>query len=161
MAQFKFKLAAVLRHREAIEKEKQRDYALALARQKELEDQLKGLDQSMQASNDDVRQNHLVGRLDVSFITAHRRFLLGMRQKAVALATALGKAQQVTEAARVVMAEAAKHRMVLEKLREKQADRWKDEAARKEMAALDEVAMQIAFGQSVEVAAAEGDREHL
>src|SRR3954471_12943014 len=141
MAQFKFKLAAVLRHREAIEKEKQRDYALALARQKELEDQLKALDQQMQSTNDDVRQNHLVGRLDVSFITAHRRFLLGMRRKAMDLAAALAKAQKETEGARVVMAEAAKQRMVLDKLRERQEQRWREETARKEMMALDEVAM--------------------
>jgi flagellar FliJ protein len=158
MAQFKFKLAAVLRHREAIEKEKQRDYALALARQKELEDQLKALDQQMQATNDDVRQNHLVGRLDVSFITAHRRFLLGMRRKAMDLVTAIAKAQKEAEAARVVVAEAAKQRMVLEKLREKQEERWKDEAARKEMMALDEVAMQIAFAQAAPQA--EGNSEH-
>jgi flagellar export protein FliJ len=148
MAQFKFKLAAVLRHRASVEKERQRDYALALARQKEIEDQLKALDQSMRATNDDVRQNHLVGRLDVSFITAHRRFLLGMRQKASALAAALAKAQKETEAARVVMAEAAKRRMVLEKLRETQEGRWREEMGRKEMMALDEVAMQIAFGQT-------------
>ena len=148
MAQFKFKLAAVLRHRESVEKERQRDYAVALARQKEIEDQLKAMDQAMQATNDDVRQNHLVGRLDVSFITAHRRFLLGMRQKAMTLAAALAKAQQETEAARVVMAEAAKHRMVLEKLRETQERRWREEMGRKEMMALDEVAMQIAFGQT-------------
>jgi len=158
MAQFKFKLAAVLRHRESVEKERQRDYALALARQKEIEDQLKALDQTMQSTNDDVRQNHLVGRLDVSFITAHRRFLLGMRQKAATLAVALAKAQKETEAARVVMAEAAKQRMVLEKLREKQEQRWRDEAARKEMMALDEVAMQIAFAQTT--ATAEGNSEH-
>src|SRR3954453_18473954 len=148
MAQFKFKLAAVLRHRESVEKERQRDYALALARQKEVEDQLKALDQSMRETNDDVRQNHLVGRLDVSFITAHRRFLLGMRRKAMDLAAALARAQKETEAARVVMAEAAKQRMVLDKLREKQEGRWRDETARKEMMALDEVAMQMAFGQS-------------
>jgi flagellar export protein FliJ len=148
MAQFKFKLAAVLRHRESVEKERQRDYALALARQKELEDQLKALDQTMQATNDDVRQNHLVGRLNVSFITAHRRFLLGMRQKATTLVAAIAEARKATESARAVMAEAAKHRMVLEKLRETQERRWRDEAGRKEMMALDEVAMQIAFGQT-------------
>jgi len=53
-----------------------------------------------------------------------------------------------TETARVVMAEAAKHRMVLEKLRETQERRWREELGRKEMMALDEVAMQIAFGQT-------------
>jgi flagellar FliJ protein len=155
MAQFKFKLAAVLRHRESLEKEKQRDYALALARQKELEEQLKALNQAMQSNNDDVRQNHLVGRLDLSFITAHRRFLVGMQRRSIDLVNAINKAQRETEAARVVMAEAAKQRMVLEKLREKQEQRWRDEAGRKEMMALDEVAMQIAFGRP----GAEGESE--
>jgi flagellar FliJ protein len=158
MAQFKFKLDAVLRHRHAVEKEKQRDYALALARQKALEDELKALNDTMQSTNDDVRQNHLVGRLDVSFITAHRRFLLGMRRRAMDLVNAIGKAQREAEAARVVMAEAAKQRMVLEKLRERQEQRWKDEAARKEMMALDEVAMQIAFGQGAAAAAGESEQ---
>src|SRR3954469_21577836 len=123
MAQFKFKLAAVLRHRESVEKERQRDYALALARQKEIEDQLKALDQTMQSTNDDVRQNHLVGRLDVSFITAHRRFLLGMRQKAIELVAAMNKVQREVEAARQALAEAAKQRKILEKLRETQETR--------------------------------------
>src|SRR3954467_9004551 len=127
MPQFRFKLKSVLRHREIIEQSKQRDYALALGKLKELQDQLAALNLSMQSTNDDVRQNHLVGRLDVSFITAHRRFLLGMRRKAMDLAAALARAQKEAEAARVVMAEAAKQRMVLEKLREKQEQRWREE----------------------------------
>src|SRR5437588_786305 len=57
MPVFPFKLAAVLRHRTAIEQEKQRLHALALAQFKDLEDQLKALNQSMQATNDDIRQN--------------------------------------------------------------------------------------------------------
>src|SRR3954465_9469342 len=127
MAQFKFKLAAVLRHREAIEKEKQRDYALALARQKELEDQLKALDQQMQTTNDDIRQNHLVGRLDVSFITAHRRFLMGMQRKAIEVVTAIAAAQKQAEVARAALGEAAKQRKILEKLRDTQHGRWREE----------------------------------
>jgi flagellar FliJ protein len=143
MAQFRFKLDAVLRHRTAIEREKQRLYALALAAFKELEDQLKALNQTMQTANDDIRQNRLVGRLDVAFITAHRRFLLGMQRKAMDLVAAMNKAQQEVDRTRQAMAEAAKARKVLEKLRETQKQRWQEEVSRKEMIAADEVAMQL------------------
>jgi flagellar export protein FliJ len=143
MAQFKFKLAAVLRHRSAIEKEKQRDYALALAAVKQLEDELKALNATMQSTSDDVRDNRLLGRLDINFITAHRRFLFGVQRKAMDLVTRIAAAQRTAETARQVMAEAAKNRMVLEKLRDTQQQRWKDETDRKEAAALDEVSMQM------------------
>jgi flagellar FliJ protein len=143
MARFTFKLQAVLRHRAAIEQEKQRDYALVLARLKQLEDQLKALNQTMQETNDDIRLNHLTGRLDISFITAHRRFLMGMQRKAMDLVTAMAKAQREVDTARAALAEAAKQRKVLEKLRETQHDRWKQELSRKEMIAADEAAMQL------------------
>lgn len=143
MAKFVFKLAAVLRHRKAIEQEKLRLYAAALADFKALEDQLKELNLTMTQTNDDIRQNHLTGKLDISFITAHRRFLLGMQRKAMNLAAAMANSQKQVDAARAVLAEAAKQRKVLEKLREKQEQRWKDEVSRKEMIAADEVAMQL------------------
>jgi flagellar FliJ protein len=145
MARFTFKLDAVLRHRKAIEQEKLRLYALALANMKELEDQLKALNQTMHDTNDDIRRNHLTGRLDIAFITAHRRFLLGMQRKAMDLVGSMTKLKKEVDAARVVLAEAAKARKVLEKLREKQEQRWKDETSRKEMIAADEVAMQLSF----------------
>ena len=143
MAQFRFKLEAVLKHRTAIEREKQRLYALALAAFKELEDQLKALNQTMQTANDDIRQNRLVGTLDIGFITAHRRFLLGMQRKAMELVAAMNKAQQEVDRTRLALAEAAKARKVLEKLRETQKHRWQEEVSRKEMIAADEVAMQL------------------
>jgi flagellar FliJ protein len=143
MAQFRFKLEAVLKHRTAIEREKQRLYALALAAFKELEDQLKALNATMQTANDDIRQNRLVGTLDIGFITAHRRFLLGMQRKAMELVAAMNKAQQEVDRTRQAMAEAAKGRKVLEKLRETQKQRWQEELSRKEMIAADEVAMQL------------------
>jgi flagellar FliJ protein len=143
MAQFRFKLEAVLKHRTAIEREKQRLYALALAAFKELEDQLKALNATMQTANDDIRQNRLVGTLDIGFITAHRRFLLGMQRKAMELIAAMNKAQQEVDRTRQAMAEAAKARKVLEKLRETQKQRWQEEVSRKEMIAADEVAMQL------------------
>jgi flagellar FliJ protein len=160
MAKFVFRLEAVLRHRKMIEQEKQRDLAAAAARFAEVERELKGLEGTMRETNDDVRRNRLTGRLDVGFITAHRRFLLGMQRKAVELATRLAAAQRDVDAARAALAEAAKQRMVLEKLREKQRARWREELDRKELAQLDEVGMQLAVGEMMaDARSAEMDRE--
>jgi flagellar FliJ protein len=136
-------LQAVLRHRKAVEQEKLRDLAMAAARLKEAQDELAALDESMRATNDDVRRNRLTGRLDVGFIVAHRRYLLGMQRKALELAAKIAAAQKIVDTARAALAEAAKQRMVLEKLREKQETRWREEIERRELAQLDEVGMQM------------------
>jgi flagellar export protein FliJ len=143
MSRFTFKLQAVLRHRTAIEQEKQRLHAHALSQFKLLEDQLQALNQTMQTSNEDIRSNRLVGRLDIGFITAHRRFLMGMQRKAMELVAAMAKAQQEVDTARAALTEAAKQRKILEKLRETQEQRWREELSRKEMIAADEIAMQL------------------
>jgi flagellar FliJ protein len=143
MAQFVFRLQAVLRHRKAVEQEKLRDLAAAMTRLKAVEDELKALEQSMRETSEDVRRNHLTGRLDVAFITAHRRFLLGMQRKALELATKIAAAGRDVEVVQTALAEAAKQRMMLDKLREKQHARWREELERKELAQLDEVGMQI------------------
>jgi flagellar FliJ protein len=147
MARFVFKLQGVLRHRAAIERERLREFALVQAKLKGLEDQLKMLNQSMQETNDDVRRNRLTGRLDLGFITAHRRFLMGMQRRAVELVAAVAGVQKELEAARLALAEAAKQRKVLEKLRERQEQRWREEVSRKELIAADEVATQLSHGQ--------------
>ena len=143
MPRFVFRLQAVLRHRKVIEQEKLRDLAMAAARLKEAQDELAGLDESMRATNEDVRRNRLTGRLDVGFIVAHRRYLLGMQRKAIELAGKIAAAQKVVDQARAALAEAAKQRMVLEKLREKQEAGWREEIERKELAQLDQVGMQM------------------
>jgi len=94
-------------------------------------------------SNEDIRRNRLVGRLDIGFITAHRRFLMGMQRKAMELVAAMAKAQQEVDTARMALAEAAKQRKILEKLRETQEGRWREELSRKEMITADEIAMQL------------------
>lgn len=144
MAKFVFKLAGVLRHRKMLEQQKLRDHAQVSARLRGLEDQLKSLNEQMTATNDDIRRNHLTGPLDISFITAHRRFLLGMQSKGLQIVQEMAKVQREVEAARLALVEATREVKVLEKLREKQEQRFREEVSRKELAALDEVGMQLA-----------------
>jgi flagellar export protein FliJ len=72
---------------------------------------------------------------------------MGMQRKAVELVAAVANVQKELEAARLALAEAAKQRKVLEKLRERQEQRWREELSRKELIAADEVATQLSHGQ--------------
>jgi flagellar FliJ protein len=152
MAKFIFKLRGVLRQREHVEQEKMRALAVCLKQEADCRAEINRLNESVQVSNDDMRANHLVGVLDMSFITAHRRFMLAMHRQALSLAQKLATAQQRVTEARLALAEAAKQKKVLEKLRDKQHERWRSEIAAKEARDLDEIGMQLAYQASVEEA---------
>jgi flagellar FliJ protein len=152
MAKFKFKLQGVLRQREHAEQEKMRALAVCLKQEADCKLEISRLNDSVEKSNDDMRANHLIGVLDMSFITAHRRFMIAMHRQAASLAQKLANAQQRVIEARLALAEAAKQRKVLEKLRDKRHEQWKAEIAAKEARDLDEIGMQLAYQASVEEA---------
>jgi len=144
MAQFKFKLQPVLRQREIIEQQRQRDVAAAecgaggdCGRV-----EADGADGGRCADRSSAR-NQLVGPLNLSYLAGHRRFMIAMQRQGVAVAQKLEAAQKKVDAERVKLAEASKQRRIIEKLREKQQAEWLEAANRKETAALDEVAMQM------------------
>lgn len=145
MARFVFNLDGVLRQRKRIEQEKQRAMAEKQAVLVELQNALRQMQETVESSNADIRQNRLVGRLDMAFITAHRRFLASMQRQSLSLAQKIALAQRAVEDARAELIEAAKQRKAIEKLREKQFERWRAERARREQAQLDEIGMQLAY----------------
>jgi flagellar FliJ protein len=144
MARFVFKLSGVLKQRKHEEQSRQRDLAERQAQLAALAMSLQRLNDSVAASNDDLRSNRLTGALDMSFLGAHRRFVLAMRQQAIELLQKLALAQRHVDEANARLAEAAKRRKAIEKLREKQFAQWRAEMDRKEMIDLDEIGMQIA-----------------
>lgn len=152
MAKFVFKLRGVLRQREHVEKEKMRILAQCVKHEADCQAELQRLRESVQQSNDDMRNHHLVGVLDMSFITAHRRFMGAMQRQATAIAQKIANAQQRVKDARLALAEAAKQRKVIEKLREKQHEKWLAELHAKEMRDQDEIGMQLAFQAGIEEA---------
>jgi flagellar FliJ protein len=145
MAKFVFSLEGVLRQRKHVEQEKQRALAAKQTVLVELQEALRRMQETVQASNDDVRQNRLVGRLDMEFITAHRRFLAGVQRQGLALTQKLALAQRAVDEARMELVEAAKGRQAIEKLREKQLERWRAEQSRREQAQMDEIGTQLAY----------------
>jgi flagellar FliJ protein len=161
MPKFKFQLEGVLRQRKQVERQRQRELAIVQAEMNQLTAQLKELESSTQAATQDLRTNRLTGKLDMSFIAAHRRFMLGVQRQGMALVQKMSIVQQKIEAARLQLFEAAKGRKIIEKLREKQLDRWKQEVSRKELAELDEVSMQLSYWHGVGDVAAEGQVEEV
>ena len=150
MAKFTFQLQGVLQHRERLEREKQREFALAQAERVRIQNELKMLDESVQRATDDLRRNHLTGKIDLSFLTAHRRFILSTQRRGVALIETLNTAQKAVDTARHALAEAAKQKKILEKLKERQYQRWVEEQARKEASQFDEMTTQMTYLHSQE-----------
>jgi flagellar FliJ protein len=153
MAKFVFKFDGVLRQREHVETQRQRDLAVVQQEMTRLQADLKQLNDSVQRSTDDLRTNHLTGRLDLGFLAAHRRFSLAMQRKAMGLVQQIAAVQKRVDAAQAALAEAAKQRKIIEKLKEKSFERWRAEQARKEMMEADEIAMQMSYRNAVEEAA--------
>ena len=150
MAQFTFKLDAVLKHRKRLEEDRQRDLAQVTARLVALESELRAMDSTVQQTLADLREKHLVGRLDMHFIAAHRRFMLATQRKAAGLIDRIAAVQREADAARAALAEAAKQRKVIEKLREKQLERWKSDQDRKELAQQDEINVRMGYELSLD-----------
>lgn len=146
MARFVFKLQAVLRQRELIEQQKQRALAGLRMRMEAMQRQLRELEGQMRSVNDDLRNHHLTGPVDVTYLRAHRRYVVATQQQGIQLVRQMAALQQRIEQARTELAEAAKNHKAIQKLRDKQLERWKIERDRKEMADLDEVGMMLARG---------------
>jgi len=147
MPRFIFKLEGVLEHRKHIERQKQRDLALLQTQMQQLQTSLRQLDQSMQDAAGDLRRNRLVGQLDMAFLAAHRRFTTAIQRQAMGLVQKMALLQKQTDEARAALAEAAKQRKIIEKLREKQFERWLADLNKRETDQLDEVGMQLSFRQ--------------
>lgn len=155
MAGFRFKLEGVLRHRKHVEREHQRAVSELLARMAQMQQELQEIDRTVADSTEHLRGSHLTGSIDLTYLTAHRRFVAAQRMRAAELVQRMARLQQQIDQARQALAEAAKQRKIIEKLREKRLARWRADQQRAEMAQLDEVGMQLSFAS---LADDEGDR---
>ena len=145
MARFVFKLEAVLRQRKQIEQQKLRDLAVRQQVVVGLQQNLLALQTQANDAAKDLRDNRLVGPINLSYLSAHRRYIMSMGRQAVAIAQKVAQAQKFVDEARLALAEAAKNRKAIEKLKEKHYESWRQEQAKKEADALDEVGMNLAF----------------
>jgi flagellar export protein FliJ len=145
MARFVFGLQTVLEQRELEETLCKKELFEAQLAQKQLMDELAVIETQICTANDTMRSEHLVGTLKPTLIATHRRYLIAMKQQVFMLAEKIAGARTAVEARQRKLAEASKQKKVIELLRDKQKTRWTAEQDRRELAAADDVAMQIAF----------------
>lgn len=152
MAKFTFQLDGVLRHRTNIEHQRKRELAVIQTQMTALDAELRALDASVQNSVTDLRTNRLVGRIDLAFLSAHRRYAFAMQRKAMGIVEKMGAVKIQVDAAKRNLAEASKQRKILEKLRERLYARWREAIERRDVAEMDEIAMQLSHNQPADAA---------
>jgi flagellar FliJ protein len=150
MAKFVFQLQGVLRFRENIERKRQRDLGIALGERVMVEDQIRRLDEKAKSAMADLRANHLIGKIDLVFLAAHRRFMMAVQRQGTVLLEQLRSRQKSVDIAQAALAEAIKQKKMLSKLRERQQDRWLEAINRKEIADLDDVATQMSYPGTID-----------
>lgn len=138
MPSFTFPLEVVLQQRRMQEDQCQRDLAKILRQRMILMDQLRMMQTTISQSKLDLRSG-LVGTVNVDAVAQFARFSSQTTVRARALVTKLAGVERQAEASRGKLVAATKARKALERLRERQLRKWKQEQLRRESAMLDEV----------------------
>src|ERR1700733_8486225 len=108
MPKFVFKLEGVLRHRKQIEQQRLRELVLTQQQVRQIEQELRTLNQSLQSSTTQMRTSHLIGRLDMNFLAGHRRYTAALQRKGQNLVQRLLGLQKIAQTQQLALAEAAK-----------------------------------------------------
>jgi flagellar export protein FliJ len=145
MARFVFQFESILAHRQRLRDQRQRELFTEEAALSILEVQLRAMDQSVQATLADLRQNRLVGKLDLAFLAAHRRYSNAVTRQAVELTQKIAAQQTRVTAARKNLVAASTDFKAMEKLKEKQHERWLQDQSLRDTAANDEIGLQWAM----------------
>ncbi|HTW95687.1 MAG TPA: flagellar export protein FliJ [Tepidisphaeraceae bacterium] len=145
MARFVFKLKAVLRQRRHVERQRQRELAIVQGEMAKIQGDLRAISTEVKAAEDDVRRNHLLGRLDLNFLAAHRRYVIAMERRGMNLVQRIAQLQKQVEAAQKALTAAAIQRKIIEKLRERQFERWRADQEARDAAQTDEIGMQLYY----------------
>ena len=161
MARFEFSLEAALEQRRRVERDRQLAVAKIERTRVEIEGRVKAVQERLTMERNDLRAllgsgageggavGGGVGRVSVGSVrlqaTAGLHGLSQLRTLAIELAGVLKR----LEAARVQLLAAAVARKAVEKLREQQLARWKQEQAHKEAAELDDLTL-MRTGRSVD-----------
>jgi flagellar FliJ protein len=149
---FIFRLEPLLDLRKQEEKQRQRAVAV-------LQQEINGLlGRIGEAENQILRQDReltaerLTGKLDMSYIAHEKRFVGAMRGLIATLQQQLAQSYLRMAQARGALLAAAKARKVIEKLRQRQFERWAAEQTRIENVQLDEIGTQLALRKLAEEA---------
>jgi len=147
MATFTFRLAALLRLRESRRDECRAALAETYRSDEALEKQLDGLGRELDALRKFCRLKISPGTVEIDRLVEAQRYELVTRAQQRLVAQQRQTVAAEIELRRQALVEADREVRVLEKLRQRQAERHRGEEERHEAKRLEEVAVQQAFRQ--------------
>lgn len=145
MAKFKFRLATLLRLREATRDQRRGELAEAYRADDLLREHQERLGQELRWLLDQCRKVAGPGTVDVDRLVESQRYELTLRAQQGQLASQREAVGAEIDRRRQTLLAADRDVRLLEKLREKQAHRHHQEESRREIKQLDEVAGQLAI----------------
>ena len=139
---FRFRLEVVRRIRKQAQDAHRREVADAIRSVSAAEDQIAELDGRLRTTVNHTRDTQQARRLDMVSLQRHHLYRGWLHRRRVEAREELGRRQAELDRRREKLAEATKQLKVIEKLREKQQNRYDLLIERQEQAAYDEAALQ-------------------
>jgi flagellar FliJ protein len=136
--QFRFRFETMLRIRRQREDEHKRIVADRIRQLGEARDELETLYSQISEETSAIRIEHAPGTFDPRSAITHRNWLMRLHKNVLETQNHIRFLESQLAQDRVALAEAARHRQVLEKLKEHQLERFKEEQARLEQREADD-----------------------
>jgi flagellar export protein FliJ len=148
MSKFTFRLATLLRLREATRDERRAELAEAYRVDDALQRHLQRAEHDLQSLRAQCRKSVQPGEVDIDRLVESQRYEVALSAQRLQLVRQRETVQGEIERRRQVLAEASRDVRVLENLRDKQAGQHRYQEERREMKRLDEVAQQQALREA-------------
>jgi flagellar FliJ protein len=140
LKKFKYRLQALLRVKEHIENERQKNHALSLQKVYRQTDELDRMDGSRQ-ENLSAQRDQMTQHVSVAEMLIYSRYLARLKREQLAGKELLRHLEGEAEGKRIELVAASKDRRVFEKLKEKQSDRHHEEINQAMTKENDEIAL--------------------
>ena len=141
MKKFRYRLEGLLKVKEHIEKERQKEHAAALKRVRDQEGHLVGIDRHREATYQDQRARQM-GSLNVAEMLIYSRYLVKLKKDTLANKEVLRALNGEAGKSRTALLKASREKKIYEKLKEKQHQKYLDEVRRLETKETDEIGIQ-------------------
>ena len=148
MAKFTFKLEPVLKQRQMLEDQKQRELAKLIRHRMIFHNQLRSI-QSVLSDSKSQLTDGLVGEIDMTRVSQFARFSGQSQVRAQTIVRQLAGLESRIAEAQKQLVEAMRQRKALDLLRDKQYKAWKRTQQRREASRLDDLATQAYTRQVV------------
>ena len=139
MKKFRFRLQTLLKLRKQQEDQKKRAVALLLSQINDLQQQALIMAADLKKEGENLRKIFQSGSIDLNRIAHYHRYVHNIQQAINQRIQNVSQVQPQLTLARSELTEAAKQTKILEKLKQKQKQKYETELARKERIQQDEI----------------------